>query len=251
MAVIALAVRKNAAIVSTVALLKRRKGPRRKMAQVNPKIREYIEAEILPQYKRLAGHTEDHIETVIRRSLEFAKQAPNVNIDMVYVIAAYHDLGRLIDNETHSVESAKMLRGDKFLREYFDDSEIETMAEAVEDHRASLGHEPRSVYGKIVSSADRNPNIESMLAGCYAYKRMLHPDASDDEVIEMARKHIQKKYSPDGYAAKTMYFKDPGFEQMLVEVEEITKDFETFARVQRKYNQEHTGNCSFCGEFSS
>lgn len=68
-----------------------------------------------------------------------------MNIDMVYIIAAYHDLGRLVDNETHNIESGKMVREDKFLRENFSAEEVETMAEAVEDHRASLGHEPRSI----------------------------------------------------------------------------------------------------------
>jgi uncharacterized protein len=105
----------------------------------------------LPQYEKLSGHAGGHIKQVIDRSLEFAKQAPGVNLDMVYIIAAYHDLGRLIDNETHNIESAKMMRADKFLLENFTAEEVETMAEAVEDHRASLGHEPRSIYGKIVS----------------------------------------------------------------------------------------------------
>ena len=206
-----------------------------KQSIVNNDIRAYIETEILPKYRELPGHAEDHILEVIERSLEFAKQAPEVNPDMVYIIAAYHDLGRLVDQETHNFESAKMLLADEFLKSRFSDEEMKTMAEAVEDHRASLGREPRSVYGKIVSSADRNPNVETMLRRCYPYKKSLYPEASEDELIEMAREHIRRKYSPDGYAAKTMYFKNPKFEKMLVEVEKLTRDFETFAKEQRKY----------------
>lgn len=209
--------------------------------QISAKVRKYIETRILPQYEKLSGHAGGHIEQVIDRSLEFAKQAPGVNLDMVYIIATYHDLGRLIDNETHNIESAKMMRADKFLLENFTPEEVETMAEAVEDHRASLGHEPRSIYGKIVSSADRNPTVESMLERAYDYNKLLHPDYSEDEIIEDVRVHIREKYSPDGYAAKTMYFKDPSFEKMLVKVEEITRTPENFAKVQKEFNRKRFG----------
>ena len=213
-------------------------GPKwAKMKPVSVKVKKYIETEVLPKYKKLKGHTSEHIAQVISRSLKFAKQVPWVNMDMVYVIAAYHDLGRLVDNETHNIESAKMMREDKFLNDYFTAEEVETMAEAVEDHRASLGHEPRSVYGKIVSSADRNPTVESMLERAYYYNKLLHPDYSEDKIIEDVRVHIREKYSPDGYAAKTMYFKDPSFEKMLVEVERITRTKEGYAKVQREFNK--------------
>lgn len=199
-------------------------------------IKTYIESKILPKYADIGGHTDDHIKQVIERSMRFAKQAPGVNLDMVYVIAAYHDLGRLVDNETHNIESAKMLLKDEFLKKYFSDDEIKTMAEAVEDHRASLGREPRSVYGKIVSSADRTPDIKSMLSNVFDYYRYLYPQTAEDEVIEKARVHLRKKYSPDGYAAKTMYFDDPNFSNVLEEVEKITRTPDGFAEVMKEHN---------------
>lgn len=207
------------------------------MEKIDPKIKNYIETNILPKYKELKGHTSEHIDQVISRSFEFAKQAPELNLDMVYVIAAYHDLGRLIDNETHNIESAKMLRKDEFLKTNFTPAEIDIMAEAVEDHRASLKYEPRSIYGKLVSSADRNPDVESMLSRAYDYAKLLNPNLSEDEIIEEARIHLREKYSPNGYAAKTMYFKDPSFEKMLQEVEEITRTKEGFAKIQKAHNE--------------
>lgn len=199
-------------------------------------VRNYIESKILPKYNSIGGHTDAHIRNVIERSLNFAEQAPGVNIDMVYVIAAYHDLGRLVDDETHNFESAKMMRADEFLKAHFSAEELETMAQAVEDHRASLGREPRSVYGKIVSSADRNNSVEQGLSRAYDYTKHLHPDWSEDQIIENARVHLREKFSPDGYAAKTMYFDDPDFNVMLVRMEEITRDFETFAKIEREHN---------------
>ena len=209
---------------------------------VRPEIVEYVETELFPKYEKLKGHTLGHIKQVIERSLKFAEQAPGVNLNMVYVIAAYHDLGRLVDNETHNVESAKMLRADEFLKKYFSDEEIETMAEAVEDHRASLGREPRSIYGKIVSSADRNPNVESMLERAYDYNKLLHPDYDEDQLIEDVRIHLREKYAPDGYAAKTMFFKDDSFERMLKEVEEITRTPERFNKIQKEFNKKRFSN---------
>lgn len=77
------------------------------MEKINPEIREYIETVILPKYSELGGHTDEHIHYVIDRSLRFQEQAPELNINMVYVIAAYHDLGRLIDNETQILSPQK------------------------------------------------------------------------------------------------------------------------------------------------
>ena len=114
------------------------------MEKVNAEIRKYIEAEILPRYSGLGGHTDSHVRQVIERSLKFAPQAPEVNVNMAYVVAAFHDLGRLVDDETHNIESAKMLRADEFVKAHFSADEVETMAQAVEDHRASLGREPRT-----------------------------------------------------------------------------------------------------------
>ncbi len=206
------------------------------MNRIKPEIIEYIETEILPQYNGIGGHTDEHIRQVIERSLNFHKQAPELNIDMVYIIAAYHDLGRLIDNKTHHLESAKLLRKDKFIKDHFTDEEIETMAEAIEDHRASLGREPRSAYGKLVSSADRNTDIEDMLSRPYDYQKHLNPEMSEDELIETARTHLRKKYSPDGYAAKTMYFDNPDFKAVLIKIEEITRDPQEFAKIMREHN---------------
>ena len=51
------------------------------MEKVNSEIRKYIETVILPKYNELGGHTDEHIHYVIERSLRFAEQAPELNID--------------------------------------------------------------------------------------------------------------------------------------------------------------------------
>ena len=204
------------------------------LAKVSPKVREHIEKEVLPKYEKLSGHTIDHINYVIRRSLKFAEEVLEVNFDMVYVIATYHDLGRLVNNENHNFESAKMLLKDKFLAENFSEEERRIMAEAVEDHRASLKREPRSVYGKIVSSADRNTEVSQAVKRSFNYNRVLHPNYSVEETIEDARVHLREKFGAGGYARGKMYFKDSEYEKFCEEIEEITKAPEEYLKVAKR-----------------
>lgn len=207
------------------------------LKMVKPEVRGYVESEILPKYRQLKGHTDSHIADVIRRSLRIAKGLDKVDFDMVYVIAAYHDLGRLVDNETHHLESAKMLRADEVLRKFFTDEEIEVMAEAVEDHRASLKRDPRSLYGKIVSSADRSCDITEILIRAYDYNKTLHPDFTEEETIENIRLVLRGKYIPGAYGDKKMYFRTPEYDDFLKKVDEITFTSEGFYKIQTEFNR--------------
>lgn len=55
---------------------------------MNQELKQYIEAEIIPQYKMFdKAHNLGHVETVIAESLELATDY-SVNTDMVYTIAA-------------------------------------------------------------------------------------------------------------------------------------------------------------------
>ena len=129
--------------------------------KINSDLKDYIEKNIFPEYsKNEPAHNIDHIKYVINRSLKFASNLENINYDMVYVIAAYHDIGHYIDAKNHEKVSADMLLEDMNLRKFFTEEEIKIMSEAIYDHRASLEGEPRSIYGKIVSSADRNTLVE-------------------------------------------------------------------------------------------
>lgn len=127
------------------------------LEMINPNLKQYIQNLIEYHYNlNDKGHRIEHAEYVINRSISFASQIEKINYDMVYVIAAYHDVAHHIDAKNHETLSAKLLREDEKLKEFFNDEQIKIMSEAVEDHRSSMETEPRSVYGKIVSSADRN-----------------------------------------------------------------------------------------------
>lgn len=203
-----------------------------------PKVRRYIEDEVMPRYEKLSGHSVDHIKSVIDRSLMIAEQlGDTVDVNMVYVVAAYHDLGREINNKLHHEWSGYLLRRDKTLATLFEPEEIETMAMAVEDHRASLEGEPRNIYGRIVSSADRSHSVEEILARAYDYNKTLHPNYTEDQLIEAVRSILRRKYSPDGYASTKIYFLKEEYYEFLKKVERLTRDPEQFKKTQIEFNK--------------
>ena len=112
---------------------------------------------------------------VIKQSLKIAKHYPVIQ-EMVYAIAAFHDLGLEVDRKTHHLESGRIVRETEQLKEWFSPEEIETMAQAVEDHRASSDHEPRSIYGKIVAEADRYVVPEKIIERTIQYGLDRYPE---------------------------------------------------------------------------
>ena len=160
---------------------------------------DYIEAEILPRYDAFdKAHDRTHANTVISQSLKLA-QHYEVNIEMVYTIAAYHDTGLCEGRELHHTASARIVREDKRLKEFFTPEQIEAMADAVEDHRASGSNPPRTIYGKIVAEADRIIDSDTIMRRTIQYGLSHYPELSKEGHIERAVAHIKEKYGESGY----------------------------------------------------
>ena len=170
-----------------------------KESTIQHELKQYIEREILPCYDHFdAAHQRNHAEEVIARSLALAEHY-EVNINMVYAIAAYHDTGLCEGRDTHHLASGRIIREDSKLREWFDEEQIETMAQAAEDHRASSGHEPRSNYGKIVAEADRLITPEKVIRRTIQFGLDHHPDLDKEGQYQRFRQHLLEKYSDTGY----------------------------------------------------
>lgn len=166
---------------------------------MNQECIDYIESEILPRYASFdKAHQNDHVDRVIQESLRLA-QYYEVNPDMVYVIAAYHDVGLVEGRERHHLVSGSLLQADQKLRNWFSEEEIQLMKEAVEDHRASNKHEPRSIYGKIVSEADRVIDAETTFRRTVQYGLSHYPEMSPEEHYLRFRDHLITKYGEGGY----------------------------------------------------
>lgn len=194
---------------------------------LNNELIRYIENEIFPLYSRNEeGHGISHIKTVIRKSLELAKNY-NVDINMVYTIAAYHDIGHYIDRKTHEIISAQIFMEDENIKGYFTEAQRITIKEAIEDHRASSTHEPRTIYGKIVSTADRTIiDVDNTIKRTYSYIKKNYVGLSEEEQIDRVYKHLTEKYGYNGYA-KT-YLEDKEFDEALQELRQALSNKEEF-----------------------
>lgn len=166
---------------------------------MNPELKAYIEREILPRYEHFdAAHRTDHVRTVIEQSLVLARNY-EVDTDMVYTIAAYHDTGLACGRERHHLDAGRILTEDAMLRRWFTEKQIATMREAVEDHRASSDHEPRTIYGRIVAEADRVIAPETILRRTVQYGLANYPALDREGHWARCVAHLQEKYAEGGY----------------------------------------------------
>lgn len=167
--------------------------------QVSLDLMEFVETQILPRYNAFGeSHGLRHVSRVIKNSLQLAK-VTGANIDMVYVIAAYHDLGMSGPRAIHHITSGKILVADARLKRWFNPEQIKIMKEAVEDHRASSSRQPRSIYGKIVAEADRDIDLHEIFLRAIQYGKENNPEKNKEEQWERFAEHMEEKYSRNGY----------------------------------------------------
>ncbi len=183
---------------------------------------EYIEKSIIPQYASFdKAHREDHARAVIERALEMGKRY-DINTDILYTAAACHDLGLKVDRKTHHLESGRIIREDKNLLRWFTAEEIETIAEAAEDHRASATTPPRSIYGALVAEADRMIVPETIIRRTVQFGLSHYPDLDKEGHWERTLEHLHEKYAEGGY----LHLLIPGSpnEAPLARLREIIRD---------------------------
>lgn len=184
---------------------------------INKELIQYIENEVFPLYDRNEeGHGIKHIKTVIERSLKFARKN-NVDLDIAYTVAAYHDIGHYIDRKRHEIISAEIFMEDEKVKKWFSDEQRNIIKEAIEDHRASSNHKPRSIYGMIISTADRTiADIDNSIRRAYLYGKRNYIGLSEEEQIERVYSHLTEKYGENGYAK--VYLEDEQFDKAIAEL---------------------------------
>lgn len=172
---------------------------------IRKSLEDYIYSEIVPKYAAFdPAHREDHAEEVIENTVRLYNKAPeeirsSLDIEILFTAAACHDLGRINGKERHHIDSGIIIRNDSRLKEWFDDAQIELIAQAAEDHRASNKEEPRSMYGKIVAEADRLIDTETIIRRTLLYGMSRYPEMTPDGQIDRALDHLYDKYGDDGY----------------------------------------------------
>ncbi len=198
----------------------------------------YIEAEIIPRYRNFdKAHQEDHAQNVIRQALELARHY-DVDMDLVYTAAAYHDTGLAVDRATHHLESGKIIRSDARLREWFTPEEIETAAQAAEDHRASAKTAPRSIYGRIIAEADRLIDPLTIIRRTIQFGLSHYPELDAEGHWERTLEHLREKYGDGGYLQ--LWIPESPNAARLEELRKIIRQPETLRSIFERLLSEET-----------
>ncbi len=196
----------------------------------------YIKDNILTQYADdNSGHGIQHIEYVIRRCLKFGNMFDNIDPNILYTAASYHDIAHKIDKKNHETLSAQMFMDDEKIKSFFNDKEIIIIKEAIEDHRASANHTPRSIYGKILSSADRSTDVDEFFRRTHAYTLKHFPDSTQEEILQRALTHTREKYGDKGYAKH--YINDEEYTAFLNEIHSLLSNENSFYERYIKVNR--------------
>lgn len=189
---------------------------------VNLEIMAFVEQQILPRYAAFGrSHGLSHVQRVISNSLELARLL-GADANMVYVIAAYHDLGMEGPRAIHHITSGKILQADARLKKWFSPEQIRIMKEAVEDHRASASHAPRSIYGKIVAEADRDLDPDVVFQRAVEYGLEHYPELDREAQWKRFSRHVEEKYGPNGYIR--LWIPNSPNERKLREVRAVIAD---------------------------
>lgn len=182
---------------------------------INPEIKKYIYEEIVPRYREFDdAHKEDHALTVIAQAMHLLEGKDEwvsshectdpfwltaVDENMLLAAAACHDLGLVNGRDNHHMDSGVIIRNDSRLAQWFTSEQIETIAQAAEDHRASGKGAPRSIYGMIVAEADRVIDGETIIRRTIQFGFKHYPDLDREGHIARAIAHLHEKYGRGGY----------------------------------------------------
>jgi uncharacterized protein len=206
---------------------------------INSELKQYIESEIIPRYDSFdAAHRRDHVTTVIEQSAAIMRHY-DVNEDMVYAIAAYHDTGLVEGRKLHHTASGCIIREDAQLRRWFSEEQIEIMAQAAEDHRASSEIEPRSIYGRIVAEADRVIDSTTILRRTIQYTLSHHAELDREAGYERMLEHLHEKYYYGGYLK--LWIPESTNAQRL---EELRQLIDNTARLRELYDKLYNEECN-------
>jgi len=199
---------------------------------------EFIETQILPQYAKFdKAHNLEHVTRVIRRSMELAART-GADTNMVYAIAAYHDIGMSGPRAIHHITGGKILMQDARLKRWFTTEQIKMMKEAIEDHRASASRAPRSLYGKIVAEADRDIVPEQVFRRTVLYGLSNYPELDKEHQWLRFREHMDQKYSVNGYIR--LWIPGSPNEEKLNELRNIIANEKALREQFEKYFAEET-----------
>jgi len=123
------------------------------------------------------------------------------------------------------------------LQRWFSPEEIETIACAAEDHRASSDHDPRSIYGRIVAEADRLIMPEQIIRRTIQYGLAHYPELPREGHWKRTLEHLHEKYAEGGYLK--LWIPESPNAARLAELRDIIRDEVSLRKIfDRIYSEE-------------
>ena len=195
---------------------------------VNKELKDYIEDNVFPGYEvNDKAHGIIHIKEVIRRSFALNDTFKlGLDKNMIYTIAACHDLGKHENHQIHEKIAANRFINDSNFEKYFSNEERQIIKDAIEDHRSSKEELPRSTYGKLISSADRNTRIEIVFIRSFFVAKERMPETNIEEYLDYTIQRLSKKYSEEN--PENMFYEDEIYKTFLVDMRALLKKEDEF-----------------------
>ncbi len=198
---------------------------------VKKELKEYIEKNVFPKYEpNDKAHGIIHILEVIRRSFALNDTLKlNLDKNMVYTIAACHDIGKYINSDIHEKIAAEEFIKDENMKAFFDDEKRNVIKEAIEDHRSSKEDTPRSKYGMLISSADRNTRIEIVFIRSFFVAKAKMPEYNIEEYLDYTIKRLSKRYSEEN--PENIFYEDEIYRIFLKDMRQLLKNEQEFKKL--------------------
>ncbi len=204
--------------------------------KLNKELKSYIEANIIPLYDSFdKGHDKNHIQAVIERSFKLCREFDDIDENIVYAAASYHDIGMMIERMGHAQHSKEFVLKDENLKNFFSKKEIEIIAQACADHSTTAGIEPKSIYGKILSDADKDDNIDITLLRAWEYSLKHFPENTFEENVDNIYSQIVLRYGENG--SVKYYITSKYHTQFLQEMKHFISDKNTLKEKLIKLTQ--------------
>ena len=199
--------------------------------EVPADLQQYVEKQIIPQYRAFdSAHREEHARRVIARAMAIEPSAAT------YTAAAMHDLGLAHGREEHHLHSGSIIRENRELRRWFTADDIEQIAQAAEDHRASAKEPPRSQLGAIVAEADRDVEPLTIVQRTVQYGLSHYPGLDLEGHWQRTLQHLDEKYSEHGYIK--LWLNDSPNREPLAELRALIRDRERLRTIFEQYHNQ-------------
>ena len=152
------------------------------------------------------AHGIDHFERVFKCGIALNDSLPSkarFDEELIFVVSYTHDIFTGTCRKDHHTLAGEYVRNNAqlFFRQ-FNPTEIELIALACEQHRASYTGKFSNLFCELMNSADRElpVSVKDMLDRAIMYREDHYPHETKEQVLAESVNHLKEKFGHGGYA---------------------------------------------------